>query len=631
MHPGVSRWTRFVPLRLLVPITLATTCALGSPSHAVADVIYVYDERGQLTSAIDSAGNTVTYRYDAVGNLLEIARGGAGLAITGITPSSGTPGTPVTITGTGFRVPADDNRITFNGAPAVITSSTATRIIATVPADATTGPVTVTTPVASARSASAFTVTAADLVPTALSAPATASPRQTVSLSWSVANTGTGPTKGAWTDMVYLSPDPLCCRSDDPVAVAGGSPLGPGKHYTRSRSTTIPRVPAGQYQLIVNVDDRLEVAEADETNNRRAIPITITTPDLVPAGLSIPKPLVMGQTGTVTWSVANRGAGGAYDRWNDIVYLSTSPTCCADASSVAGDLRTTPLAPGASYTVTKNFQVAGPPGHNYVILAADSFNGAEESDESNNLLVIPVFVAGPDLVPTALTAPATASSQQRIPVSWTVRNEGSGRVSDTWDDVVYLSASPVCCELLAELARVQRAAPLDPGASYTQTRTLTVPNVAPGDYYLLVWANTGPSGVSEINHDNNQRTIPIAVTVPDLVAASLTAPASARGGTAVSIGWTVANQGTGPAQPQWTDAVYLSSDPTCCATDATLASSLRKTALGAGQSYTMTKSVTIPPKPPGNYYLILKADIASAMFETDDVNNVRVLPFTITP
>ncbi|MDW8217865.1 MAG: FG-GAP-like repeat-containing protein, partial [Acidobacteriota bacterium] len=65
------------------------------------------------------------------------------LSITSFTPTSGSVGTVVTITGTNF---ANVTRVTFNGVSATFTVNSPTQITATVPTGATTGPIAVTTP-----------------------------------------------------------------------------------------------------------------------------------------------------------------------------------------------------------------------------------------------------------------------------------------------------------------------------------------------------------------------------------------------------------------------------------------------------------------------------------------------------
>jgi RHS repeat-associated protein len=77
--------------------------------------------------------------------------------ITGFAPTSGPVGTLVTITGTGFA--PGPTQVAFNGVAGVVRTLTATEITTTVPIEARSGPVSVTTPRGVATSAQPFTVT----------------------------------------------------------------------------------------------------------------------------------------------------------------------------------------------------------------------------------------------------------------------------------------------------------------------------------------------------------------------------------------------------------------------------------------------------------------------------------------
>ena len=81
--------------------------------------------------------------------------GGADVPVIVSIPSSGTVGTAIVITGQNFT---GATAVAFNGVAASFTANSATQITATVPAAATTGPITVTTPGGTAQSATTFTV-----------------------------------------------------------------------------------------------------------------------------------------------------------------------------------------------------------------------------------------------------------------------------------------------------------------------------------------------------------------------------------------------------------------------------------------------------------------------------------------
>ena len=120
----------------------------------------MYDGIGRLIAVIDPAGDTAVYQYDPVGNLLPVTRrSSAQLSIIDFLPGSRPVGTTITIYGTGYSSPPSQNSVQFNGVPATVTSASTTQLVVQVPANATTGLITVTTPSGSAASARPFTVT----------------------------------------------------------------------------------------------------------------------------------------------------------------------------------------------------------------------------------------------------------------------------------------------------------------------------------------------------------------------------------------------------------------------------------------------------------------------------------------
>jgi len=155
---GISRLASF--LRVLASVLILS---LGVSEVSAQEIRYLYDDLGRLVGVVDQQGNAAEYVYDAVGNILQIRRVNitdfpGPVAITFFDPKRGEVGTPVTIFGKGFSPSPADNQVAFSGTVATVTASTGTSLETTVPPGATTGPITITTPLGSATSSENFTV-----------------------------------------------------------------------------------------------------------------------------------------------------------------------------------------------------------------------------------------------------------------------------------------------------------------------------------------------------------------------------------------------------------------------------------------------------------------------------------------
>ena len=198
-HPGT------VGTRAVLVLVLVCLLSLVASPPAGADITYVYDV-GRLIGVVDPVSDTVVYSYDAVGNLLGIARyASSTVSVIDFQPKSGPIGTTVTIQGTGFSPTPANNTVTFNGSAAAVTSATATSLVVTVPSGSTTGMIGVTAPGGSAASGSAFTVTATNGAPTISGfSPAVGLPGDTTTLSGTNFDTVPPNNKVAF----YRAPDP---------------------------------------------------------------------------------------------------------------------------------------------------------------------------------------------------------------------------------------------------------------------------------------------------------------------------------------------------------------------------------------------------------------------------------------
>ncbi|MBI2766828.1 MAG: IPT/TIG domain-containing protein [Chloroflexi bacterium] len=127
----------------------ATTVAFGGLAAAVN---VISSTSLQATSPANGTGTVnvvvTVANLSSVDNgvLDDYTYGSAGLTITSITPTAGplAGGNTVTIVGTGFNLTPSLNTVTFGGAAATVTASTATSLTVVVPASATAGAVNLT-------------------------------------------------------------------------------------------------------------------------------------------------------------------------------------------------------------------------------------------------------------------------------------------------------------------------------------------------------------------------------------------------------------------------------------------------------------------------------------------------------
>jgi len=118
--------------------------------------IFTVDSWSQITAKVPANATTGTISVTtAGGTATSVAVFTVAPRITSFTPTSGPPGTAVTVNGANFT---GVTSVQFNLTEASFTFVSATKITATVPAGATTGKISVTTPAGAVTSATSFTV-----------------------------------------------------------------------------------------------------------------------------------------------------------------------------------------------------------------------------------------------------------------------------------------------------------------------------------------------------------------------------------------------------------------------------------------------------------------------------------------
>jgi subtilase family serine protease len=574
-------------------VTVAATTATATEAGPVAGVFTV-TRSGNMNSTL-----TVSYSLSGTAQ-----RGTDYVTIpTTVTIPSGSPSAQVTIT------PIDDSIVESNES-VILTIVASSGYMVGSPSN------------------SAVTIvsddTAPDMVVSALDAPTSSGAGQTIQISDTTKNQGSG-ASGVSETSFYLSANASLDATDTPLGSRSVSGLAPGATASGTTTVTIPAsAPSGLVYIIAKADGPGTIAETQENNNLRFDAIRIG-PDLVVSALTAPATAGAGGVISVTDTTLNQGGGSA---GASVTRFYLSPNWSLEATDRPLDVRTSPaLGVGASSTATTLVTIPAdtPNGNHYLIAAADDAAQVSESVETNNIRSVLIKV-GADLQVSALSAPARAAVGTAIAVTETTKNAGAG-ASEASVTTFYLSTNGSFDAADIRLAPARAVGPLAAGASSSATSNVVIPDVAPGFWYLIANADDGET-VVETSETNNLRIVTLNIG-PDLDSTTLGGPATATAGATILVSDTVQNVGLGTAGPSVT-RYYLSTNITFDSGD-TLLGERAVPALAASGTNAGSMSVTLPTGMTGRLYLIAVADGANAVPEANETNNTNARIITINP
>ena len=472
-------------------------------------------------------------------------------------------------------------------------------------------------------SSGTVTINSEDLPPdfavTAVTAPAYAAAGATITVSMTVRNQGGGEAAASQAAL-YLSANATLDAGDAFLTNVAVPALGVGASHVSSNSVEVPAATLpDSYKVIVKADDLNEIAESNETDNTRGSSWIKVGPDLLVSSLTAPKTAAAGETIQVADTTRNQGETPAASTTS--FYLSTNTSLdAADlvlGSRAIGTLGFNGTDSGLSTLLIPSTLA---PGSYYVLAKADSANAVPEYLETNNVNAGAQLKVGADLSVSALTATAEAAAGATIDVTETTSNLGAADSPASKTRYYFSTNGSIDA---ADTLLTERVVPaLDAAASSTVTIQVTVPaSTSGGQYYVIANADADQE-IAETSESNNVKTFRISVG-PDLLVTSIAAPDAIAPGSSFNVTDTTVNEGAGLASATQT-AFYLSANAAFDASDV-LIGSRAVPALAGAQSSNVTTALTMPAGTAvGLYYVIAKADNASATVEVGENNNIKV-------
>jgi hypothetical protein len=367
-------------------------------------------------------------------------------------------------------------------------------------------------------------------------------------------------------------------------------------------------------------------------------------PDITVTDIQVSDEAFSGQKLALNWIINNAGPGNTYSAfWSDAVFLSTDSTL---EIGIDKELKSygnfSSLDSGQKYNQYAEVTLPnGIDGEYYIFIHTDRFDQLEEINDENNILG-PIFTRiyltpPPDLQVNSIISPFNAFSGEGIDVSWEVKNLGQGStVYSNWYDAVYLSNEEIFDKGNAlNLGTFLHSGLLKPDSGYIVTKSFYLPNEINGKYYIYIITDSENGIYEHASETNNtEKGDPIQVTLnppADLALTNIDCYGTVFNNEAISLSWTVQNQGIGSAFGSWYDAVFFSVNSIFNKSDAIQIFSKKHSGeLLSDKSYSVSEVLTVPEGISGQAYIYVVCDNNSQIFEGGiKDNNVLKIPVTI--
>ncbi len=493
---------------------------------------------------------------------------------------------------------------------------------------------------------------------------------QSMQISWEVKNNGEGATTGNWYDYVWLSPE-IDVRIQEASNILLGqysnlSYLASGQSYTQTVQVSLPSGYIGSYWLFVvsdNVDAYSPCSGSpqvpynpppfctagshggnlmEETTNNdnffyKEIVFPVPpSPDLQVTSAIIPSASFSEQAINITWTVINQGeaAASSSSAWYDRIYISADTVFSTSSAVELGVFGyTADLETDSSYTRTETVTIPqGFYGTYYFYIQTDATDQVFEHVYEDNIFLTDsmtvILSPPPDLIVPWVSVTDTASNDESIVVSWNVQNQGASSTGSQYgEDKLYLTTSPnVDLSAAYLLGTRSNTVTLDPGGSYTASKTVVIPDDINGPYYLYVEADYLNDVFEHTSDTNNicRSDTSIHIVSPDLIPLHLNIPSVDSTSASLPFSFTLKNIGVGKAMSKQIEYKIMFSTYAIYHADSILSEITFTTTystLYPQDSVVFSDYFSLPDDLPGPFYVHMRVDSDNFVFENNNENN----------
>lgn len=471
-----------------------------------------------------------------------------------------------------------------------------------------------------------------------------------INLNSMITNLGAAATSESWRDVLYY----CTCASWNPNEVRflaadfRSQILSENSSYTNDFNIRLPfTLPTGDYYFYLKTDNDnaiFEEDESDESNIARSTVLSVTAyqnVDLAIRGVNPPSSIIPGQSANVYFETRNVGETATFaENWLDGVVLSDDlvwdPT--VDTIVIAQWPHNGNLTRGQQYAVQESFTLPTVfTGQKYILLVTDLTNSNNESNLSNNAVILPpsggemgnndpvTFPPKSDLTIEIQSASSIAIAGQPLRLQCEVTNTSTEAVAmGSWRDGAAITTND---NIFPNRALGYLDAPvtsLDAGTSYNTELVFDIPITAAGNNFIVVKTDATNNLQEELENNNlSSQYLRIIQPPPaDLVVREINALPLDTIATDMTVAWTVRNVGFNPAEGQMVQGVYLSKNDTWEVNDVLLGTSIDFITLNPNQEAIFELTGRIEGVERGDYFVIIRTDLRNNILENIDTNNI---------
>lgn len=482
-------------------------------------------------------------------------------------------------------------------------------------------------------------VNGTNLTVASLQVASSATPGESLSLSYQVKNTGTLTIGQNVHQQIFISKSSSFDSSAKTLAVTGSLPdisgLQANAMVQANVNITIPQdMKGGQNYIyvVVNNDKVIVEKKYDDNQNKSPIFINGNLPNLTITALSVPATVMTSEKTKVSWTLTNAGEWES-DAVACGIYLSTDVNYSRNDKLLA-TVHSNKLSKTANQDMSATIELADDViGSRYLIVKADIYSILEETTTDNNsqsMAFTSVQSPLPDLAITNLSSEGSWRAGNTITIKAKLTNIGDSQTrSDMWTDVFYLSEGyTLDVNKAIKLGSKTHVGNLEKDGSYQISTDFNIPTSAKG-YYVLFAVADGTNTMTEKSKDNNQTKVTVYVEDPndtpaDLAIRKMAVPSRIMAGENITIAYNIVNQGEYVAKGKLRDVLYMSTDNKWDENDAMVGVVTGDVEIDPGTEVTRTVTGRINNMPEGSYYLIVRTNSTHTIAETDYDNNQTI-------